>query len=437
MSNTTPQGGRPQNVLFEDILLNFRQVEQFAIESNPDVSTTSKLVDMVATKEVRSGNRKAEFYRYGVKYMYQTIVSRTASGSNLILGFADSQFEGFSEGESIRCTSEVVAVVVAIGPGTATIRPLSGETFVAADFVIGQETSTIGVISDTQNSDSTETTLFLPFQDYNYIEESRKSVSVFTEDLWSKTWLKDGSGEFFFARQNQLNTLNYLMKQANKRVWVGQRKADGTRYYSGGFKWQIKNQGGVYRGTPSALSETEFQGVFDELKRNGGTRSETPMMLGGYGYLTQFQNNVGKQYILPAGIRNTIGGGEVKGINMNQYAYGGWNIKIAEEPMLSAPGIFAEEGISTINSANKISNACLILDTSPVQGDGGNLSWVRKMYFGAEGLQRTTYEGTNDMNGNASTRSSSGKRQATEDYIYECCTQLSNPTAHAYHFIST
>ena len=60
----------PQNILFEDINIDARYIEKFAIQTFPEASKVMMITDMVAASELRKPayNRKVEMYFNGIDY---------------------------------------------------------------------------------------------------------------------------------------------------------------------------------------------------------------------------------------------------------------------------------------------------------------------------------------------------------------------------------
>lgn len=442
MSTTTnPYGARPLNVIFEDVRLTEREIFPFAVENVAITSDACKLFNQVAGTESRSGNVKVEVYRYGTKYPYATIApsGRTASGSNLILNFVDNQYEGFRVGSILRPanqTNPVLGQVISSAAGTVTIKPFGASAFGSSDFLASEVAGYEGIITELNGGDSVERMEWIPYDDYNYIEQRRETAYLYASERWQATKIKAGNGEFYYALQSQMQAMEDLMKPVCKSIYTGTRTKQGDYYMAGGLPWQIQNQGGTYQPFYSSLSESEYQSVIAAMIKKGGLKSQKLLQIWGTGYGTMFGNNVGKQYVTTAGTNNVLGGTSVFGLNIKDYGWGDYTIAGMKDAYLDSPGVFEEEGTSTVNGFRKRSNFSIIMDPSMAKTDGGFKPFVMQYYFGAAPMIRAKRAGLTDMNGMPASNPTSGKLVGIEDYHYSGMYQLTQPSAHGVHFLT-
>ena len=433
----------PQNILFEDINIDARYIEKFAIQTFPEASKVMMITDMVAASELRKPayNRKVEMYFNGIDYPYATIASTSQSGANLILNFTDNQFYNFRKNEKLRANSGVIGNVISRSPGSVVVEPFLTATGASAtsltdgtDFAANEQTEGMGLVVNRYDNGTQERLIFMPYSDYNWIELARDTAEVSNEEIHQGTYIDAGDGTMYYARQVYLNSMKTVVKTQSKRLYDGLRGNNNNTLMSGSIPWQIQNMQGTYRPYSSTLSETEIQNMINQMKRNNGTQGSKLSVVGGSDYISMMQINALRPYILQTGIRNTFGGQGVKGIDATQYAFNAKELLVTEDPMLNVQEYWGSHGISTITNNNIMAGMALWFDTSATKTDGGQTSWVKCYYYGPEmGLWTQDLNGLVDANGNKASNPTNSSLSAKKEFIYSKLTQLTSPSAHGVH----
>lgn len=445
MSSINVNSNTPMPILFEDIQLNERFIEKYAIHQFEEASKIFKITDKVAASELKklAFNRKVEMYFRGIEYPNATIASQTTSGSNLVLTFTDPTFMNFRLNEILRSQSGVFGAVVSRSPGTVTIAPFADSSgsisafSSGTDFLATQKTEGKGLLVNRYDSGTQERLIYMPYQDYNYIELARDTADISMEEAYQGTKIAAGDGQFVFARQVYLDSMRNVMKYQSNRLYDGVRANNNGKLMSGGLPWQIQNMGGTYRTFSVTLSETEIQNLIDQIKLNNATQGDNLGVVGGMGYIGMAQTNALRPYILQSGNRNTFGGDSVQGINAMQYAYNSKFISMTEDVMLSVSEYFGSHGDSNVINAPIMSGFSMWFDTSATVTDGGKEAWVKNFYYGpAEGMWSQDVNGLIDANGNKSAVATNSSLSAKREFVYSKLTQLTNPAAHAVHALN-
>jgi len=435
MSTTTPSGLLPGPSLLNSAGLTFPQIYEYAIENlgNDYVSAACKLYSQLSGSEERSGNLKVQVYRYGIKFPFASIAKRTTSGTNLVLQFAQ-EYDQYRPGDVLRAKSEAQGTVIAVGTGQVTIAPYGQTSFASTDFVEEEVAGWQGNLQPQDGGNSVNRIINMPIPYYNVIEQQRESVQMGMNETWIKTFLNDPSGQPYYLRTSQRDAMQRLMFSICKRLYTGVR-IEGNVNEAGGAIWQVKNQGGVYKPFYDSLSETELMDMVGEINKKGGMRDNELAAFWGYGYSQMFGFNIGKQYIQTAGTNNVLGGSKVTGLNINNYAVGGYRLAGIRDWFLDAPGIFAEEGFSTVNGQRTRSNSAFYFDPSKCETDGGQMKPVMNYYFGNAGMMYWNWGGGTNVDGSKNSNPSNGTLIGNEEFHYTGMYQLTQPQRHGYHFL--
>lgn len=433
----------PMPVLFEDININARYIEKYVIETYPEASKIMMITDKVAASELRKNvyNRKVEMYFNGIQYPNAIIASSSQSGANMILNFTDNQFYNFRVNEKLRAKSGVIGSVISRSPGSVVVAPFLTATGAVdaaldatVDFLATEGTEGMGLIVNRYDSGTQERLIYMPYQDYNWVEIARDTADVSMEEVGQGTYIDAGDGTMYYAKQVYINSLKNVMKYQSKRLYDGIRGNNSGTLMSGGLPWQIANMQGTQRTFSVALSETEIQALINQMKRNNASQGTKFGVIAGMDYIGMMQTNVLRTYIVPTGNRNTFGGDSVQGIDAMQYAFNSKFASIAEDPMLSVYEYFPSYGVSTVTNAPLMGAFSMWFDTSATVTEGGKEAWVKCFYYGPEeGMWTQDLNGLVDANGNKSANPTNSSLSAKKEFVYSKLTQLTNPAAHAVH----
>lgn len=433
----------PMPILFEDININARYIEKYVIETYPEASKIMMITDKVAASELRKNvyNRKVEMYFNGIQYPNAIIASTSQSGANMILNFTDNQFYNFRMNEKLRAKSGVVGNVISRSPGSVVVAPFLTATGAVdaaldatVDFLANEGTEGMGLIVNRYDSGTQERLIYMPYQDYNWVEIARDTADVSMEEVGQGTYIDAGDGTMYYAKQVYINSLKNVMKYTSKRLYDGIRGNNNGTLMSGGLPYQIQNMQGTFRTFQIALSETEIQALINQMKRNNASQGTKFGVVAGMDYIGMMQTNVLRTYILPTGNRNTFGGDSVQGIDAMQYAFNSKFASLTEDPMLSVYEYFPSYGVSTVTNSPLMGGFSQWFDTSATVTEGGKEAWVKCYYYGPEeGMWTQDLNGLVDANGNKSANPTNSSLSAKKEFIYSKLTQLTNPAAHAVH----
>ncbi len=443
LNQTFPDANLTQKSIYELNSITYRQVEELVAIVNPRFrrSKLSKLSAQLGKPvQKKSGQRLIEMYRQGYDYPMASIASRTASGNDLILTFTDTSFNSIVVDNMVKASNGTLGIVKSVGLGTMTISWLqtpsntSATGFASGDFAVGGFTVDMGNVGNVLDRQSPLAIDPQPTRFTNVIGQIDGSVTLSFEDLNTKTWLPFNGMQYYslskldYAMQQFLRAYDYRMLSDVAAV------NDAQKPVSGSILWQIKTQGGIDRPFTS-LTETEFLGAADEFRANGGYDGEKIVIVCGSGYLAELQKNVFKQFITTAGTTNTIGGASVKGINVKEYAYGGYEYQIIVDDFLDQP---SWTPTTIYNQPSKRSYSAIWMSTSPVPSiNGGMLPFISEHYFGntADMVVQKVF-GMIDDKGNYVNVGSNGKKNVTWNMTLDKVTQLANPAGCMFHYVS-
>lgn len=441
--STFPDQNLSQVDIFTANNIKYRQVEELVAIMNPAFrrSALSKLASqMGAPVQKKSGQRLVEVYRQAYDYPMATIATRTASGNDLVLALTDPTFNSIVVGNMVRSANETLALVKTISSGSMTVSFLvnpnnsSATGFVAADFAAGELVVDMGNVGDIRDRQSPNAIVSQPTRYTNVIGQVDGSCTLGFDELHTKTWLPFNGKQYFAFRKVQFTIEDFLRKYDARMLSDIPMVDDSTKPVSGSLLWQIKNQGGIDRPFTS-LTKSEFLQAADAFRNTGTYTSDEILIVCGSGYLSQLQQNVFENLITTAGVNNTVGGTKVKGINVMEYAYGGFHYKIVVDPFLDQPFW----GASTIyGTPSKRSFSAIWMSTGAVPSDnGGVLPFVCEYYFGPKAdIHVQTVNGMMDKNGNLVESGANGKKAVTYNMTLDKLTQLANPSACMFHYVS-
>lgn len=435
MSNQFVNGNIPLKSVFENIDINYREVESFVIERYPQAFKFDKIIKELGDGEYkRSGQRKFEIYYEGNTAPFQVVNARTVVGSNLRLTWQDPDWTMFRVGDLLQSENGVIGQVVTTIAGECLVRPFSTSAFVSADFAANEGVVTMGASVSTYNSTGVTERMTVPFSAYNVIGAYRNTATLYAEEEWEKTWVMDQNGNPYYARVKEVNALRDSKRDNYLRMLKGVRSEVGDQYLGGGIEWQIENFGGVAESYTS-LDADAIQLQIQSMITNLGSTGSEYLVICGTGYLGQFQRNVATDLIRYAGNTNTIGGTEFKGINATMYSYLGKTLKFVVDESFDNTQMFAK--MSTLNPGTTVqSNTAYFFDLSPVETKSGKVPFMRRYYYGYDGMFTNYVRGITDENGNRSQTASNDTTSTTFEIVYNQTTQLMNPAAHGYFSIA-
>lgn len=423
-----------------------RGVESMIIQKYPQFLGLTAIMQQVAGKPQFQQQRKFEIPRMGNTFPAQNIALRTTSGANLVLTWADPQFQSMYEGDMVRSSNGTYAQVIRSVPGEVEIKlpgsdySATGDaTFQAGDFPINTIVSFRG---DQKNTKSTATGKMRvvedPILEFNYIGLEEYVDEISREEFFKSTYFgpqiiaTGGSGKRYGARQLYLNSLQRAYRSFSAKMLDAPRAYDGLGgYTAGGFEWQITNQGGVNLSYGTQVNLTNFSGAINTLVENGGMNGDEILIICGSKYMSDWQLNVGRDLVLTAGTNNTVGGTSVKGIDIKEYAFIGKRVKFIVDNTWSDPNLY--NSTSTLGGTLQ-SRKAYFFNTDPVLTSEGMMPFVREYYYGSSPM--SIVKGQSMIDENGAFRKEAPKNAPlsyTITYFWDRMWQLMNPAAHLIH----
>jgi hypothetical protein len=404
MSNPKIYAPSGQNILnvIESTNVGKRFVEPFVIEQFKQFHTISKIASVLGSPEAtKSGKRKVEIPQQGNTYPVAAIAQRSLSGVILTLTWSDPQATPFRLDEAVEFESGTVAICNGTIEGTATFlhqSSVDGSTsFAATDAVAGEEVSSRGVqVKQGSTKIGTERKIAEFAMNYNYIPETVETgafnyAEVTEDDI---TYLEKG----YFVHAQVYGAMQRAAESFAVNQYASQRSYKNDIYMAAGFEQQIGLGGGVVDYYTGDLSENVLTSFIDKLKANGGGSSKFAVVAG-YDVIGMFQRFAGRNLLLATGVNNTIGGKEVKGIDVFHFAYNGIQIEMIEEPM------FTNQNMFTVSSASSVANRqarkmfWFSLDNVTLANGKGTVPFLKSYKYGEMGMEMMVFQGIINKDG--------------------------------------
>lgn len=357
---------------------------------------------------------------------------RSTVGSNLRLEWTDASYDGFLNDNMVEGSNGTYGIVVDHGAGYVVVKlhySASGNTtFQLADFAAGTQVTYIQDVSKGV-TDSKESRKYVPLEEYNVIGQQRYTLNLTREDLSRKTAVKVNGQPYWQHSAMDLFMRHDVKNQMALGIWKSPYVNKQDQWSSGGIKWQIENQGGMRETYDGTFTEDTMLQIATNARERGTGTTEFFVPCGSrlLGSLQKFSSS---KYIQYAGTQNTVGGAEVKGINVETFKCLGIDFKFQNWDVLNNPRL-NPEGVSATTGQLKSSYTGLFLDTSPVQTVGyGEQPFVTPYSYGPQSYGTTIVEGTCDFMGNYLKKGSNGingcKVEVESNELY----QLNDPSKH-------
>lgn len=353
--------------------------------------------------------------------------------SLLKLYLTDESYDDFITDHILESSTGVMGLIVAHEPGMVTVKfyyaPTGATAFVAADFAAGTQV-TEGTDVSKGVTDAKESRKYVPNYDTNVVGQQTYTYEVTREDMSRKTVVTTGSGDEYWQHAGwDLFMQRDVVDKKAWGVWKGPRVTTTDQWNSGGIKWQIENQGGMQDTYNGTLTEQKLLQLAEMVHERGTGTTEFYVPCGSR-LLSGFQYTAGNKYIQYAGTQNTIGGTEVKGINVETFKVLGIDFKFDVWAMLNNPRL-NPEGQSAITGQLKSSYTGIFLDTSMIPTIGHGLKpFITPYYYGPEATGATIIEGTTDLMGNYLKKGNNAKNACLVQIQSNELYQLNDPTRH-------
>ena len=278
--------------------------------------------------------------------------------------------------------------VIAASPGSITIEPTEStiaETL-AAFQTAGTYVKVLGDSSPNFYSDGKSPLYEFPELIYNYSAVKRDTyLASRRENIKSRIYYKDkfwGDAQLDLMVQRFLRQMEKQMLFSNRAQWTSQ--VGGLSDLNGGVRWSIINRGGEYLPLASALTEDQFDNFLANVFSRKASHATPVTLFMGRGMMQHIQRNFTDGYIEQAGVHNTFGGQEVKGVDVRMYAIAGMEVAFVELPVLNDTEFFPElTSIAGLGNPYRQQHTCFALDLDPIEVKGGGLApAIEKIYRG-------------------------------------------------------
>lgn len=312
------------------------------------------------------------------------IASNAVSGSNLVITFSDPAYANFRIDDVVMDSNRVKGHVISTTPGTVTIMPDIGNTFNSATmFIANMFIKTGWRNQSTRNSVGSSSLYNTPDVDYNYSMVMRDSNYLAQADMID-TYVKTKNGNWFTAQEMQM--IDRFAKATEFRNAFSDRGqtqlGSGVANSNGGLVWSIKNRGGSYISSSSAINQSTWTDMIRQATIKKAQSKSKLLFLHGKQALYDVQNFT-SDFVKYSGINNTFGGKEVSGLDIQEWAIAGTQVDFLHMPIFDDPQFFPE--ISSITGKPKMSSAFFLLDLSPIPAaydNGGPMPAIEKFHFG-------------------------------------------------------
>lgn len=444
-STTFPDLSLPQVSVFSEYGINERQVEPLVPLLQPafDIGVLSKISQQISKPMmVESDTPTFEVYRKPLAWIVATIATRTITGTgDLILTWSDPNFNMLIVGNTVAASSGAIGIVKSKDSGTATVgfysNPNGNTSFVSTDFVVGQQASDNGDVTDRYNRVTKETQYTMPVRYTNIVSSISASCQIFAADAKQKTYLKAVNGTQYYALNKVSETLARMQQLESVRMYRNlPANFDPAKPMGASFVNQILTMGGKGRSINAAITKAEFNAAIKEYTQSGGFNGTEITIIAGTSYIADLQSNVFYDLIVTAGSNSVLFGGgkyKVDGLNVFQYMYLGFTINLILEPLFDNPNIF-NPSLLFAGETNRSKSAIWVNSAPTKTVQGVSMPFIQDYYYIASDMIVAEQAGMTDMNGNPNKTTTSASLSSIVQINWNKTTQLTNPGACFYHY---
>jgi len=119
------------------------------------------------------------------------------------------------------------------------------------------------------------------------------------------------------------------------------------------------------------------------------------------------------------------------------YAFIGKKIKLIIDPLMDNPEVWNRQYSTILPGVLLRSHSAFIFDTSPARVDGGGTRpFICKYYYGIADYFMNKVNGLVTLENGLPTVATNSSLASKLEIVYNCTTQLMNPAAHAYVFLT-
>lgn len=424
--------------LFDEMGIAARSVENLVPLLDPAFQRPvhARLIDQLAGGTInakKSGQRLFTIFRKENDYPFATVQNRAVNGTFLNINLNESDFAAIPVGNMVKSDSGCLGKVESKDLGRITVsflvNPNGNTAFVAADFAAGSGITDRGAVGNITNRRELEYVMGMPEPTQNIVPQYDMTVEILHDDVYTETHLKNKDGKPYYAMMKEIEALGLLNRQYVARTLDNVPAVlGGSEPVASSLLNQILTMGGGQStlGATDSTTEAFWQDTLERFAATGAFTNGEVVGIFGQRLFGNLQKAL-QPYILNTGTKNTIGGEEVKGIDIKEYAFGGISLKVMLEPIYSDTRMW---GVAA-NGFSRRSNTGMLMSTEKVKTQQGEmLPFMSSRYFSSsEDILRTETDGMIDSRGNHVAKGSSGKKAATVNFTLDKVDYFNNPKA--------
>jgi hypothetical protein len=340
----------------------------------------------------------------------QVASTSIVNGNQLKVNFVDTTYDKFRVTEVVHdgTANDTQGRVVATAPGyiILEVAPPVVAWNTSLHFLAGSFATRIYNAQAIRGSHGLASLYEVPTWVKNQTSVVRDTLQLDRKDF-SSTWVHSTSNGFFALQQESIlmrRFAGYLEQKAMYGYYGTQTSSlDGQVNYSMGFKAAVKDpqRGGIYQAWTNIPTESQFISFISAIADRQNSPHVELTLVVGRGALKTIQG-YNTSMITNTGIRNTVGGEKVEGLNSFLYSIAGIKVNLIHNAAWDDPDLFPQQ--STILGANGVPRTqfnMLVLDMGKYESlnGGGMLPSCEKVYCGEEEIMYRYSPGIIDVKG--------------------------------------
>jgi hypothetical protein len=374
-----------QSLLLRGLSLPNKMAMVYAQDYGYNVLTqlTSKL-----SSSISSPQPKIEISALGNLSVYSRVNAAPTTPTGYAVGEALQitldDASNFRIGDIIADNNMVQGIVVdkpSGGGQLIVIKRVSTTFVIATHYLVGSIAKVLFDSSANRYSSGKTPLTMVPQTDFTFTGITRESSSQARRDRTSSfvKW----QGDFWYRSYDDL-TLRKFSKSLEFKYAFSERAIisgpQGESFTTGGLRWSIINNGGVYLPLTAEITQTQFNDFLETLVRKSAENGRNLVAMMGTAMMARLQTLL-SNFIQFAGSQNTLGGVSVEGLNVMTYSYAGIKIDFVRWALLDDDAFKGD--LSSVTGKPRMSHAMYVLDLTPLPAaDGsGSISPLQKYHF--------------------------------------------------------
>lgn len=404
--------------LYEN-LLNFKNTAQAVLSLDRNWGTWNHMmIDALSGGTSLPTSDPNGLYRTVIRPRQERtaqILGRTVSGNQLILTFTQNTVDYFRVKDNIvDGLTNALGKVTAYGLGTVTIEPEIGQAaFVSTDFAASNWVSAGWLQSGLQYSTGTTNLYTQKTEQDDYVARQRDTYTLTDMEKVERYFGADGT-VWYSYQQKETEMISRFMKSKaskwyNSKVGLGISTPEGITSSTRGVRQGVM-QDGLYMPLTASVTQSQIEDAINNIAEVGTDYNIEPAIMLGNKMKSFLNANMYTGFIQYAGQRNTLGGSEVIGNNIQQMNVGNIPVSFVMNDMFNDPVMNPQPTNINGYSGTRGQYTMLVGSYAPIPTiGGGSRPVIQKIHFeGADGRGYRTdlYQPINGMNLNGQTASS-------------------------------